>query len=92
MNLTSSSRPKSREGGLLLPATRLTLWGELGQVLQRESVLGYLFVLPAVLLLVGLVAYPFIIALWLSLTDAYVGPETSVNESGLPSGSVAFSV
>src|SRR5882724_204839 len=73
MNLASSSRPKSREGGLLLPAARLTLWRELGQVLQRESVLGYLFVLPAVLLLVGLVAYPFIIALWLSLTDAYVG-------------------
>ncbi len=45
----------------------------LGQVLQREGVLGYLLVLPALLLLAGLVAYPFAIALWLSLTDSIVG-------------------
>src|SRR5207247_11167685 len=44
-----------------------------GQKRQSETSLGSVFVLPAVLLLVGLVAYPFIIALWLSLTDAYVG-------------------
>jgi multiple sugar transport system permease protein len=45
----------------------------LGQVLQREGILGYLLVLPALLLLAGLVAYPFAIALWLSLTDSIVG-------------------
>ena len=73
MSLASNPTPKSREGSLLLPAVRLTVWRELGQVLQREHVMGYLLVLPAVLLLVGLVAYPFVIALWLSLTDAYVG-------------------
>src|SRR5439155_309014 len=72
MSLASNPTPKSREGSLLLPAVRLTVWRELGQVLQREHVMGYLLVLPAVLLLVGLVAYPFVIALWLSLTDAYV--------------------
>jgi multiple sugar transport system permease protein len=73
MSLVSSPAPKSREGGLLLPTVRPTTWRDLAQVLQREHVLGYLLVLPAVLLLVVLVAYPFIIALWLSLTDAYVG-------------------
>ena len=73
MSLASNPTPKSREGSLLLPAVRLTVWREFGQVLQREHVMGYLLVLPAVLLLVGLVAYPFVIALWLSLTDAYVG-------------------
>jgi multiple sugar transport system permease protein len=45
----------------------------LGQILQRDGILGYLFVLPALALLGGLVAYPFAIALWLSLTDAIVG-------------------
>ncbi len=45
----------------------------LGARLQREGVLGYLLVLPALLLLAGLVAYPFVMALWLSLTDALVG-------------------
>ena len=73
MNLTSSSRPKSREGGPCRSRRPGLLSGRACQVLQRESALGHLFVLPAVLLLVGLVAYPFIIALWLSLTDAYVG-------------------
>jgi len=47
--------------------------GRLGQVLQREGILGHLLVLPALLLLAGLVAYPFVIALWLSLTDSIVG-------------------
>ncbi len=41
--------------------------------LQREATLGYLLVLPALLLLAGLVAYPFTIALWLSVTDSVVG-------------------
>jgi len=45
----------------------------LGALLQREHVLGYLLVLPALLLLAGLVAYPFGMALWLSLTDSVVG-------------------
>ncbi len=47
--------------------------GRIGQVLQREGILGHLLVLPALLLLAGLVAYPFAIALWLSLTDSIVG-------------------
>ena len=45
----------------------------LGALLQREHVLGYLLVLPALVLLAGLVAYPFLMALWLSLTDSVVG-------------------
>jgi multiple sugar transport system permease protein len=39
----------------------------------RESVVGYVLILPALLLLVCLIAYPFFYALWLSVSDAWVG-------------------
>jgi multiple sugar transport system permease protein len=41
--------------------------------IERESTLGYLLVAPAVLVLAGLIAYPFVLSLWLSLTDKLVG-------------------
>ncbi len=70
--MASSPAPKSSEAGLPWPEVRPAGWTRLGQILQREGVLGYLLVLPALLLLLGLVAYPFAIALWLSLTDSLV--------------------
>jgi multiple sugar transport system permease protein len=42
-------------------------------LLERENVLGYLLLLPAALLLLVFVAYPFLYGLWLSLTDARIG-------------------
>jgi ABC-type sugar transport system permease subunit len=47
-------------------ATRLTLAG-------RQAMIGYLLVLPAVLLLLALVAYPFFFAIAISFTDRMVG-------------------
>src|SRR4029453_733562 len=47
---------------------RLRVW------LDRESVLGPVFVMPALLLLLLLVAYPFVIALFFSLSHAFIGP------------------
>ncbi len=41
--------------------------------LERESVLGYLFVLPAIAILLIFVAYPFLYGLWLSLTNSRIG-------------------
>jgi multiple sugar transport system permease protein len=41
--------------------------------LDREDVLGYLLVAPVVLMLLGFLAYPFALALWLSLTDKVIG-------------------
>src|SRR4051812_21162201 len=41
--------------------------------LDHEQVLGYLLVAPVVLLLLTLVAYPFVIAVYLSLTDRTIG-------------------
>ena len=72
MRLLPGSQSRSGEAGLPLPAARPHLATRLGVVLQREGILGYLFVLPALVLLAGLVAYPFVTALWLSLTDAIV--------------------
>src|SRR5579884_197449 len=40
---------------------------------EREGVLGYLLITPAVLYILALVAYPFLLALWFSVSDATVG-------------------
>jgi multiple sugar transport system permease protein len=54
-------------------STRPTLRGRLAIWLDRETVLGPAFVTPAVLLLVLLVAYPFAMALYFSLSNAFIG-------------------
>ena len=41
--------------------------------LERERILGLLFVAPALLVLLAFVAYPFFFGLWLSVTDARIG-------------------
>src|SRR5947209_16577358 len=41
--------------------------------LDRESVLGPVFVSPALLLLVLLVAYPFLMALYFAMSNAFIG-------------------
>lgn len=40
---------------------------------QRQALSGYLLVLPAILLLLGLVAYPFFYAIFISFTSRIVG-------------------
>jgi multiple sugar transport system permease protein len=46
---------------------------------HRDAGAAFLFLLPLLVLVVGLIAYPFVRALWLSLTDKYVGyPERFV--------------
>jgi ABC-type sugar transport system permease subunit len=40
---------------------------------QRDSVLGYLLVLPVVVCLLILVVYPFFFAIWISFTDRMIG-------------------
>jgi len=44
----------------------------LGEWLNREEFLGPLFVAPALLLLLVLVAYPFCMALYFSMSDAFI--------------------
>ena len=45
----------------------------LKEALDREALLGPLFVTPALLLLLILVAYPFCMALYFALSDAFIG-------------------
>ena len=51
-------------------------------LLERERVLGYLLIAPAVLYIALLIGYPFLLALWFAVTEqklgaagsAFVGP------------------
>ena len=45
----------------------------LADVFSRDTPLAYTFIAPAFLLLLFLVAYPFALSLWFSLSDARVG-------------------
>jgi multiple sugar transport system permease protein len=44
-----------------------------GSLLERESTLGVLLMLPGVVLLMVFMAYPFFLGIWLSLTDSAIG-------------------
>jgi multiple sugar transport system permease protein len=44
-----------------------------GSVLERESSLGVILMLPGALLLMVFMAYPFFLGIWLSLTDSAIG-------------------
>src|SRR5579872_4157554 len=49
------------------------LSARLSLLLDREDVLGYLLVAPVVIIVLGLVGYPFVLAILLSLTDKTIG-------------------
>ena len=52
---------------------RQSLRGRLSELLDRESWLGPIFVSPALVLLLLLVAYPFFMALYFSVSNAFIG-------------------
>ena len=61
-------------GARVIPVARRPHLGvRLREWLDREQVLGTLFVTPALLLLLVLVAYPFCMALYFALSDAFIG-------------------
>jgi multiple sugar transport system permease protein len=63
-------------GPRVLQAAGLAQPGRLARVREwweREHVFGYGLILPALLLIVCLVAYPFFMAIWFSLSDYWVG-------------------
>jgi len=55
------------------PRVRPRAWGWLHSALDHEQALGYLLVAPVIILLLTLVAYPFVIAVYLALTDRTIG-------------------
>ena len=55
-----------------------TFWSRLrrgnwGSTFLREAIIGYLFLLPLLVVLVGLLAYPVGRAFWMSFTDKHPG-------------------
>jgi multiple sugar transport system permease protein len=58
--------------------------GPFGQLVERarsllesETVLGYLLMVPAVALIILFIAYPFVLGVWLAFTDKLVGKEAN---------------
>ncbi len=43
------------------------------RIFEREAPLGYLLLVPTLILILGFLAYPFLIGLWLALTDSEIG-------------------
>src|SRR5437773_4418586 len=62
-----------RADDIPVPRGRPRLAGRVREWLDRESILGPVFVTPALLLLVLLVAYPFVMALYFSMSNAFIG-------------------
>jgi multiple sugar transport system permease protein len=54
-------------------ARRPSLGARIGELLDREEWLGPIFVSPALILLLLLVAYPFCMALYFSVSNAFIG-------------------
>ena len=52
---------------------RLPWRARVREALDRERILGPLFITPALLLLLLLVAYPFVIALYFSVSNSFIG-------------------
>jgi multiple sugar transport system permease protein len=59
--------------GQVTTVPRTSLGKRLGALLENEQLLGYVVIAPALLLLLVLVAYPFVIAVGLSVQDKVVG-------------------
>src|SRR5260370_4599096 len=59
-----------------VPRGRPGLVARVRGLLDREEILGPVFVTPALLLLLLLVAYPFVMALYFSMSNAFIGSPT----------------
>src|SRR5437899_9490039 len=62
-----------RADDIPVPRGRPRLAGRVREWLDQESILGPVFVTPALLLLVLLVAYPFLMALYFAMSNAIIG-------------------
>jgi multiple sugar transport system permease protein len=57
----------------IVASARLPFGTRVREALDRERVLGPLFVAPALLLILVLVAYPFAMALYFAMSDTFIG-------------------
>ncbi|MEM7022268.1 MAG: sugar ABC transporter permease [Pseudomonadota bacterium] len=47
--------------------------GRIATALEDEKILGYVLLVPAFLLIMVFIAYPFVLGIWMSMTDKLVG-------------------
>jgi multiple sugar transport system permease protein len=47
--------------------------GRIATALENEKILGFVLLTPALLLILVFIAYPFVLGIWMSLTDKLVG-------------------
>jgi multiple sugar transport system permease protein len=67
----------SYSSGVSTPAQRPAVPVARGGLLRQEMLLGWLLLAPALLVMLGLVIYPFSTAIWMSFTDKSIGREAS---------------
>lgn len=52
---------------------RMSLKERIAEALEDEQILGYALLMPALVLILVFIAYPFVLGIWMSLTDKLVG-------------------
>ncbi|MGE3270080.1 MAG: ABC transporter permease subunit [Chloroflexota bacterium] len=84
--MATSTTHAERLGGVRRQSASRTWFKTSQRILGRDWLTGWLFVLPMVLLLFGLIGYPFVRAVWLSLHNAvgirtgdFVGLQNYIN-------------
>lgn len=60
----------------VIPVRKVSAWQSFKEKIEQEKVLGYIFIAPALAVIVLLVAYPFVIAVSLSLQNAWAGADS----------------
>src|ERR687897_315760 len=55
------------------PVARRAQMGRIATALENERILGFVLLTPALLLILVFIAYPFVLGIWMSLTDKLVG-------------------
>jgi len=55
------------------PLARRERMGKIATALEDERILGFVLLTPALLLILVFIAYPFVLGIWMSLTDKLVG-------------------
>jgi len=54
-------------------AARPSIYKRIGTALEDQRILGYVLMSPALILILVFIAYPFVLGIWMSLTDKVVG-------------------
>ncbi len=73
-DLTATKSLESVSADYAVTASRHLSWWKAGSgVLENEAILGYILMFPALALILTFIAYPFVLGVWMALTDKLVG-------------------